>query len=89
MLAHAVTYGYMLVHTVSCSDLRFHTVPCSSVHHEFLSFIKPAYYIRPRSYSLSLSRPPFLIAYQGVLFRKVRAVPQSGAQLRLRSGGGW
>ena len=36
-----------------------------------------------------LSRPPFLIAYQGVLFRKVRAVPQSGAQLRLRSGGGW
>ena len=32
--------------------------------------MKPVYYLRPRSYSLSLNRPPFLIAYQGVLFRK-------------------
>ena len=45
--------------------------PCdSSVHHDFLSFVKPVYYLRPRSYSLSLSVPPFLIAYQGVLYRR-------------------
>ena len=32
--------------------------------------MKPVYYIRPRSYSLSLSVPPFLVSYQGVLFRR-------------------
>ncbi|KAL1529649.1 hypothetical protein AB1Y20_000590 [Prymnesium parvum] len=51
-------------------DLGLPGFPPRSTHHEFLSFIKPVYYLRPRSYSLSLSRPPFLIAYQGVLFRK-------------------
>ena len=28
------------------------------------------YYMRPRSYSLSLTRPPFLMSYSGVLFRR-------------------
>ena len=32
--------------------------------------IKPVYYMRPRSYSLSLTRPPFLMSYSGVLFRR-------------------
>lgn len=64
----------MLPPTCPLVDLGAMHAACSassSTHHEFLSFIKPVYYLRPRSYSLSLSRPPFLIAYQGVLFRKV------------------
>ena len=32
--------------------------------------VKPVYYMRPRSYSLSLTRPPFLMSYSGVLFRR-------------------
>lgn len=60
----------------------------SSTHHEFLSFIKPVYYLRPRSYSLSLSRPPFLIAYQGVLFRKVCESMSLVTMLHDGGGGG-
>jgi len=51
-------------------DLGLPAFPPKSVHHEFLCKVKPTYYLRPRSYSLSLSVPPFLIAYQGVLFRR-------------------
>eukprot|EP00900_Chrysochromulina_parva_P025111 jgi/Chrpa1/7233/Chrysochromulina_OHIO_Genome00014016-RA len=51
-------------------DLGLPAFPSRNVHHEFLCRIKPAYYMRPRSYSLSLSVPPFLIAYSGVLFRR-------------------
>ena len=51
-------------------DLGLPAFPGRSVHHEFLCKIKPVYYLRPRSYSLSLSVPPFLISYSGVLFRR-------------------
>ena len=51
-------------------DLGLPAFPGRNVHEEFLCKIKPAYYMRPRSYSLSLSVPPFLIAYAGVLFRR-------------------
>jgi len=51
-------------------DLGLPAFPPKDVHHEFLSRVKPVYYLRPRSYSLSLSVPPFLIAYQGVLYRR-------------------
>lgn len=51
-------------------DLGLPAFPPRSVHHEFLSRVKPVYYMRPRSYSLSLSRAPFLMAYSGVLFRR-------------------
>ena len=50
-------------------DLGLPTFPGKDVQHEFLSKCKPVYYMRPRAYSLSLSRPPFLMSYQGVLFR--------------------
>jgi len=50
-------------------DLGLPGFPSKATHHEFLSKVKPVYYMRPRSYSLSLSRPPFLLSYQGVLFR--------------------
>lgn len=51
-------------------DLGLPAFPGRDVHHEFLCKIKPVYYMRPRSYSLSLSVPPFLVAYAGVLFRR-------------------
>ena len=51
-------------------DLGLPAFPPKTVHHEFLCRVKPVYYLRPRSYSLSLSVPPFLIAYQGVLYRR-------------------
>jgi hypothetical protein len=51
-------------------DLGLPAFPGRSTHEEFLCKIKPAYYMRPRAYSLSLSVPPFLIAYSGVLFRR-------------------
>jgi len=51
-------------------DLGLPAFPGRDIHHNFLSRVKPVYYMRPRSYSLSLSRPPFLIAYAGVLFRR-------------------
>jgi len=50
-------------------DLGLPGFPSKETHHAFLSRLKPVYYMRPRSYSLSLSRPPFLLSYQGVLFR--------------------
>ena len=51
-------------------DLGLPAFPPKAVHHEFLSKVMPVYYMRPRAYSLSLSRPPFLLSYQGVLFRR-------------------
>lgn len=51
-------------------DLGLPAFPPRAVHHDFLSKVKPVYYMRPRSYSLSLSRPPFLMSYSGVLFRR-------------------
>ena len=41
-------------------DLGLPAFPPKAVHHEFLCRVKPVYYLRPRSYSLSLSVPPFL-----------------------------
>lgn len=35
----------------------------------FLSRVKPVYYLRTRQYSRSTSRPPFMVNYQGCLFR--------------------
>ena len=51
-------------------DLGLPAFPGRDVHHDFLCKVKPVYYMRPRAYSLSLSVPPFLIAYSGVLFRR-------------------
>jgi hypothetical protein len=51
-------------------DLGLPAFPGKDVHHDFLCQVKPVYYIRPRSYSLSLSVPPFLVAYSGVLYRR-------------------
>lgn len=51
-------------------DLGLPAFPPRAVHHTFLSRIKPVYLLRPRSYTLSLARPPFLLSYSGVLYRR-------------------
>lgn len=50
-------------------DLGLLGFPSKDLHFRFLSQIKPAYYLRPRSYARSLPRPPYLLNYQGALFR--------------------
>eukprot|EP00316_Scyphosphaera_apsteinii_P024348 CAMPEP_0119305090 /NCGR_PEP_ID=MMETSP1333-20130426/6169_1 /TAXON_ID=418940 /ORGANISM="Scyphosphaera apsteinii, Strain RCC1455" /LENGTH=325 /DNA_ID=CAMNT_0007308099 /DNA_START=125 /DNA_END=1102 /DNA_ORIENTATION=- len=50
-------------------DIGLPGFPGKQLQHDFLTRFKPVYYMRPRSYSLSLSRPPFLLSYAGVLFR--------------------
>ncbi|KAG8464500.1 hypothetical protein KFE25_009868 [Diacronema lutheri] len=50
-------------------DLGLPAFPRKALQHRFLSRVKPAYYLRSRSYSLSLRRPPFLLPFSGALFR--------------------
>jgi len=50
-------------------DLGLLGFPSKDLHFRFLSKIMPAYYLRPRSYARTLSRPPYLLSYQGALFR--------------------
>lgn len=50
-------------------DLGLPAFPRKALQHRFLSRVKPVYYLRSRSYSLSLSRPPFLLPFSGALFR--------------------
>jgi hypothetical protein len=64
-------------------DLGLPAFPGRAVHEEFLCKVKPVYYMRPRNYSLSLSVPPFLVAYSGVLFRRY----PEGWQTLLDKGG--
>lgn len=40
-----------------------------SLHFDFLSQIKPAYLLRTRAYSRTISKKPFLVNYQGAQFR--------------------
>ncbi len=50
-------------------DLGLPLFPGRDLHHRFLSSIKPAYYLKSRSFATSLRRPPFIINYTGVLYR--------------------
>eukprot|EP00638_Chattonella_subsalsa_P009816 CAMPEP_0117756214 /NCGR_PEP_ID=MMETSP0947-20121206/13929_1 /TAXON_ID=44440 /ORGANISM="Chattonella subsalsa, Strain CCMP2191" /LENGTH=318 /DNA_ID=CAMNT_0005575727 /DNA_START=228 /DNA_END=1184 /DNA_ORIENTATION=- len=54
---------------VQRGDLGLLGFPSKDLHFRFLSQIMPAYYLRPRSYARSLPRPPYLLSYQGALFR--------------------
>lgn len=40
-----------------------------SLHFDFLSQVKPAYLLRTRAYSRTISKKPFLVNYQGAQFR--------------------
>ena len=50
-------------------DLGAPAFPSKELHDRFLSHIKPVYYLRTRQYSRSISTPPFVLNYQGCLFR--------------------
>jgi hypothetical protein len=65
-------------------DLGLPAFPSKDLHYRFLSKIKPAYFLRTRQYSMTLSRPPFLLNYQGALYR---AYP-GGYQCLLDTGNG-
>jgi len=50
-------------------DLGLPAFPPKDLQWRFLSKVKPAYFLRTRQYSLSLPKPPFVVNYQGALFR--------------------
>jgi hypothetical protein len=50
-------------------DLGAPAFPSKDFQDRFLSRVKPAYYLRTRQYSRSTPRPPFMVNYQGCLFR--------------------
>lgn len=51
-------------------DLGLPLFPKRELHYRFLSQIVPVYLMRSRSFATSLRRPPFIINYSGLLFRK-------------------
>lgn len=50
-------------------DLGAPAFPSKDLHDRFLSRVKPVYYLRTRQYSRSTANPPFMVNYQGCLFR--------------------
>ena len=50
-------------------DLGLPAFPSKDLHYSWLSKALPVYHVLPRSYTRTLSRPPFLINYSGCLFR--------------------
>lgn len=66
------------------SDLGLFGFPSKDVHYRFLSQFLPAFYIRQRDYSKSVSVAPFLINYSGALFREY----PGPWQVMLRQDGG-
>ena len=50
-------------------DLGLPAFPSKDLQWRFLSRVKPVYYLRTRQYSLSLPQPPFVVNYQGAIFR--------------------
>jgi len=50
-------------------DLGAPAFPSKDFQDRFLSRVKPIYYLRTRQYSRSTPNPPFMVNYQGCLFR--------------------
>ena len=50
-------------------DLGAPAFPPQNFQDRFLSKVKPVYFLRTRQYSRSTPTPPFLVNYQGCLFR--------------------
>jgi len=51
-------------------DLGVPAFPPKDLQDRFLSRVRPVYYLRTRQYSRSKATPPFVVNYQGCLFRK-------------------
>ncbi len=60
---------YNLKLDVLRGDLGAPAFPSKAFQDRFLSRVKPVYYLRTRQYSRSTPQPPFLVNYQGCLFR--------------------
>lgn len=60
---------YNLKLDVLRGDLGAPAFPGKDFQDRFLSKVKPVYYLRTRQYSRSTSRRPFMVNYQGCLFR--------------------
>ena len=60
---------YNLKLDVLRGDLGAPAFPPKEFQDRFLSNVKPVYYLRTRQYSRSTPKPPFLVNYQGCLFR--------------------
>lgn len=65
----AVIVFYNLKLDVLRGDLGAPAFPPKDFHDRFLSRVKPVYYLRTRQYSRSTPNPPFMVNYQGCLFR--------------------
>jgi hypothetical protein len=50
-------------------DLGNPAFPGKDLQDRFLSRVKPVYYLRTRQYSRSTTKPPFVVNFQGCLFR--------------------
>lgn len=60
---------YNLKLDVLRGDLGAPAFPGKDFQDRFLSRVKPVYYLRTRQYSRSVSQPPFIINFQGCIFR--------------------
>ena len=60
---------YNLKLDVLRGDLGAPAFPSKEFQDRFLSRVKPVYYLRTRQYSRSTAKPPFMVNYQGCLFR--------------------
>ncbi|KAL7468728.1 hypothetical protein ACHAXS_008967 [Conticribra weissflogii] len=60
---------YNLKLDVLRGDLGAPAFPSKDFQDRFLSRVKPVYYLRTRQYSRSTNKPPFILNYQGCLFR--------------------
>lgn len=66
---NAVICLYNLKLDVLRGDLGAPAFPPKDFQDRFLSRVKPVYYLRTRQYSRSTASPPYLVNYQGCLFR--------------------
>jgi len=65
----AVICMYNMKLDVLKGDLGAPAFPSKEFNDRFLSKVKPVYYLRTRQYSRSTVSPPYMIAYQGCIFR--------------------
>lgn len=73
----AVVCFYNLKLDILRGDLGAPAFPPKDFQDRFLSRVKPVYYLRTRQYSRSTAQPPFMVNYQGCLFRSYPGVYQT------------
>lgn len=66
-------------------DLGLPAFPRKDLHYRFLSKVLPAYYLRTRTYSRSMSKAPYIVNYSGALYK----VYPGAYQVLLTEGGNY